>query len=127
MKTVRETISSLIAMNIEARLEKLTAMGAPRIMIDSTAKLLEDAKAGRVKINGLERKHKAVADEAVIELAQAETTGYYFKGGKQKTLVLKMTTAAGVYYYDYHDNKIGASFTELSVNVTDDKFEAVEV
>lgn len=123
--TIRETIANLIAKNLEARFEKLNSIGAPQIILDNTAKALEDAKAGKVKVNGLERKHKAAADATVTELAQAEATGYYYKGGKQKTLVLKMVTSAGTYYYDYQDNKIGASFTELAVHVADDKFERV--
>lgn len=121
----REVIADLIARNLENRLNKLTELGAPRIILDNTSKALADAKAANIKVNGLERKHKEAATAEVTALYQAETTGYYYKDGKQKTLVLKLETEAGTYFYDYRDNKIGRSFTELAVSVADDKFELV--
>ena len=123
--TIRQVIADLAARNLENRLNKLTELGAPRIILDNTSKALEEAKAGSIKVNGLERKHKAAADQQVISLYQAEATGHYYKDGKQKTLVLKLETEAGTYFYDYRDNKIGSSFTELSVFVPDDQFELV--
>lgn len=123
--TIRQVIADLAARNLENRLNKLTEMGAPRIILDQTSKALEEAKAGNIKVNGLERKHKEAAESEVIALYQAIATGHYYKDGKQKTLVLKLETEAGTYFYDYRDNKIGSSFTELSVFVPDDQFELV--
>ena len=122
--TIRQTISNLRAKNLEDRLSKLTEIGAPKIVLENTEKALQEAKSGNIKVNGLERKHK-VGDEPVIELYQEETTGYYYNEGKQKTLVLKMVTAVGTYYYDYRENKIGSKQEELSATVSDNKFERV--
>ena len=122
--TVRETIANLRAKNLENRLDKLTAMGAPMIMIKQTAELLNDAKNSNIKVNGLERKHK-VADETVTELYQEDAIGNYYKEGRKATVVLKLITTAGTYYYDYFSNKIGKIQEELDVNIAEDKFQRV--
>ena len=123
--TIRETIARLQAINLEARLTKMQELGAPAIVIDQITKYLEDANTANIKVNGLERKHK-VGNAQVTEVYQQETIGNYYKAGKKQTIILKLVTEQGTFLYDYFDNKIGATATELNASINDQAFEPIK-
>lgn len=110
--TIKETIIALKVKNIKDRLNKLEEMNAPTIMVENTRKMLADLEAGNDKVNGMSRKYK-VANVQVTELYEVDGFSYTFNRGKQKTVILKMVTDQGTYFYDYYGNKLGASMIEL--------------
>ena len=123
--TIRETIAKLHAINIKARLNKLTDIGAPEVIITELKKHLADLENGKIKVNGMERKHK-VGDYKVLEAYQEKATGHYYIQGKKSTIVLKLITEQGTFYYDYVGNKLGASEVELDVTIQDKAFEPIK-
>jgi len=111
--TVKTTISNLLILNLENRLQKLQSIGAPEIVIKGTQQQLDNIKAGNLKVERMARKYK-IANEEVKELYQADAKAYDWKGQTSKTIVLKMVTESGTYYYDYFSNSIGQT-CELSI------------
>lgn len=123
--TVRETIAKLHAINTKAKLNKLKAVRAPKFVLVELKNHLIDLENGKIKVNGMERKHK-VGDCKVLEAYQEETTRHYCIQGKKNTIVLKLITEQGTFYYDYAGNKLGASEAELGVTIQDKAFEPIK-
>lgn len=123
--TVKSVISQLLIHNLNNTLINLEAAGAPEIVIKSAEDKLDSIKAGNLKVERMARKYK-IADEEVSELYQADAKVYDWKNRTYNTVVLKIVTESGTYYYDYFTNSIGKEF-EMNIcgNVANLDYEQV--
>ena len=124
--TVKQVIGELKRMNLEKSLEKLIDVGAPQILLEKATKNIEDAKTVNFKVSGLSRKFP-VADVQVTELYQADVTGLSYNGGKYSTVVLKMMTDSGIFYYNLVKNKISDTMCGMEVTNLNPNFLQVDM
>ena len=128
--TVGHEITNIIVRFADDRRRKLIMAGAPEIVIKPCDDLVTKAHENVAKlVGGMSRKYKGVADEEIIEAIQfIQTTGDYYKEGKQDTRIFRFVTESGIYYYDTFDRKIekvnedGLQYG-LSVRVSEKDFE----
>lgn len=127
--TVGQEITNLIVRAADDRRRKLIIIGAPEIVIKSCDDLATKAQTDVKKlVSGLSRKYKKVANEEIIEPIQfIQTTGNYYKEGKQQTRIFRFVTETGIYYYDTFARKIekvnenGEQYS-LNVNINEKDF-----
>ena len=127
--TVGQEITNLIVRAADDRRRKLIIIGAPEIVIKSCDDLATKAQTDVKKlVSGLSRKYKKVANEEIIEPIQfIQTTGNYYKEGKQQTRIFRFVTETGIYYYDTFARKIekvnenGEQYS-LNVNINETDF-----
>ena len=117
-KTVTAVIANFNLIELTKKYHELHEVGAPRLFIEGIKSMMEDAKAGKVTVKGLARKHQ-IGDKEVTHVYAASTVAYDWAkphhGDEMPTTVLMLVTNDGVYFWDYYTNQIGAKQDELSV------------
>lgn len=104
---VRELIGKLKKDMVEKRRENLVRIEAPSIIIEKTKIALEQISNNTFKVNGLQKKYKALENETVINFIIYKTKTITFRSGKKDTVAIKIELAQGTYYYDWYTNKFG--------------------
>ncbi len=117
---VKEVIAKIHVYELKARLERVEKI-APKVIVANLKRQIEDYQAGNFKVNGMSRKFK-VADEEVIKLAKADSSATLYETYKgqvgtysKDTVIFRMATTKGTYYYDVATNKISDSICGLPV------------
>lgn len=117
-KTVTTVIANFNLTQLTKKYHELHEVGAPRLFIEGIKAMMEDAKAGKVTVKGMARKHQ-IGDKEVTRVYVATTVAYDWAkphhGDEMSTTMLMLVTADGVYFWDYYTNQIGAKQDELSV------------
>lgn len=117
-KTVTAVIADFNLSELTKKYHELHEVGAPRLFIEGIKAMMEDAKAGKVTVKGMARKHQ-IGDKEVTHVYAAQTVAYDWAlphhGDEMPTTVLMLVTDDGVYFWDYYTNQIGAKQDELSV------------
>lgn len=117
-KTVTAVIADFNLIELTKKYHELHEVGAPRLFIEGVKAMMEDAKAGKITVKGLARKHQ-IGDKEVIRVYAAQTVAYDWAkphhGDEMPTTMLMLMTTDGVYFWDYYTNQIGAKQDELSV------------
>lgn len=118
-KTINSVIANFNLIELTKKYHELHEVGAPRLFIEGVKAMMEDAKAGKVTVKGMARKHQ-VGDKAVKAVYAANTVAYdYAKphhGDEMSTTVLMLVMdKGGVYFWDFFTNQIGKTQDELSI------------
>lgn len=117
-KTVTTVIANFNLTQLTKKYHELHEVGAPRLFIEGIKAMMENAKAGKVTVKGMARKHQ-IGDKEVTRVYAATTVAYDWAkphhGDEMPTTMLMLVTADGVYFWDYYTNQIGAKQDELSV------------
>lgn len=117
-KTVTTVIANFNLTQLQKKYDELHQVGAPRLFIEGIKAMMEDAKAGKVSVKGMARKHQ-IGDKEVTHVYAASTVAYDWAkphhGDEMPTTMLMLVTTDGVYFWDYYTNQIGAKQDELSV------------
>ena len=124
---MKKTISSVIAdfnyQRLQEKYTELHTIGAPRLFIEGIKTMMADAKAGKVTVKGMARKHQ-VADKEVTHVYTAQTVAYDYAlphhGDEMPTTVLMFVDDnGGTYFWDYFTNQIAKDQSELSIRAID--------
>lgn len=118
-KTIGQVIASFNLVELQKKYAELHQVGAPRLFIEGIKAMMEDAKAGKVTVKGMARKHQ-IGDKEVTRVYAATTVAYDWAkphhGDEMPTTVLMFVDDVGeVYFWDYYTNTIGKSQAELSI------------
>ena len=119
-KTVNDVIRNFNVQALEAELVKLHEAGTPRLIIETLKKEVEIVKATEPQVKGISKKHQIgelqVANVYVATDAEAKNYALPHHGTPTPTTILYIVLENGnEYYYDYFNNKIGATLEELNL------------
>lgn len=107
--TVKSVIKDLIIQNIHHQQKLAAELGASRGLLKHFKKIIDDVKRDSFIILGLNEEYREQSDEEVIKLEESNAEIFNPAAGWVKSVVLRITTNSGVWYYDYLNNKFGKS------------------
>lgn len=117
-KTITTIIANFNLIELKKKYDELHEVGAPRLFIEGIKSMMADAKAGKITVKGMARKHQ-IGDAEVNHVYTAQTVAYDYalphRGDEMPTTVLMLVTDNGVYFWDFFTNQIGATQDELSI------------
>ena len=117
-KTIKSVIGDFNVQKLQQKNEELHATGTPRLFIETIKSAIEQYKSGDFQVKGMKKKYQ-VGDYVAIGVFVAKAITYNLslpaKGDEVETEVLFIQTNSGGYYYDYFNNVIGKSPSELNL------------